>query len=205
MICQKHHFYFRFVEIDIFLGDPIWFLAAHRACIICRLQSSKCAAGSMVLLGIEALTLFFTYLSHGTETHYHIRIAVHESHSTQSNICEVAPWKCGQRLIIFLSINSCDYFNVAAVKKAENLGKLTPTYLPQYLWPLRSWSLEFENINPRSISPESGTSVPMQPVNNEATLGPNDADDYEHVMVLKTSASVGVLRPQSSFSGTKLG
>lgn len=45
----------------------------------------------------------------------------------------------------------------------------------------------------------------MQPVNNEAALGPNDADDYEHVMVLKTSASVGVLRPQSSFSGTKLG
>lgn len=45
----------------------------------------------------------------------------------------------------------------------------------------------------------------MQPINNEAIVGLNEPDEYDNIISSKSTASVGVLRPQSSFSGIKLG
>lgn len=45
----------------------------------------------------------------------------------------------------------------------------------------------------------------MQPVNNEVANGLNDSDEFDLINSAKSVGSMGVLRPQSSFSGIKLG
>lgn len=45
----------------------------------------------------------------------------------------------------------------------------------------------------------------MQPVNDDDLAGNKEAEDCVNVMSSKTTTSIGVLRPQSSFSGIKLG
>jgi hypothetical protein len=55
------------------------------------------------------------------------------------------------------------------------------------------------------VAPESGKSVPMQPVDMETQPSLHSDELEEMDPANSTKGALGVLRPQSSFSGIKLG